>query len=154
MSDYEKPLIDACLTDKKSLYRVVGELKPDDFESNVCQKAFITISNLVKEGKPVTITTLCDQVKSIPPDLFTPNHINGEELEYFISKVKEQGKGRQLKRIIAQCQDITEREEMGIDEKIQLVQDVILSSFGNSKKEEMSTQAIGDLVLKMYEEKK
>ena len=43
---------------------------------------------------------------------------------------------------------------MGIDEKIQLVQDVILSSFGNYKKEEVSTHAIGDMVLKMYEEKK
>ena len=154
MSDYEKSIIDSCLSDKKNLYRVIGELYPDDFTSALCQKAFVTIASLVKKGVPVTSVTLCDRDPSIPQDLFCTAGVNGDNLDYFISKLKDQGKLKRLKKTIAQCQNIIESPEVTPDEALQLTQDIILGSFANHKKDDMDTEDIGDAVLKLYEEKK
>ena len=155
MSDFEKSIIDGCLSDKKALYRVISELRTEDFESAVCRKAFSIMSCLVKSGDPVTIETLHDRDNSIHLDLFSADSpLSKDNFNYYIGKVQEQGKGKRLKQIIAKCQNIIEGTETSADEKIQLVQDIVSCGFTNTSKDEMDTSAIGDTVIKRYKEQK
>lgn len=154
MSDFEKSIIDSCLSDKRNLYGVLHELQPEDFESAVCQKALIAMSRLVKNGDPVTSVTLCDYDKTIPQDLFGDNGVGGQDLDYFIKKVQEQGKEKRLNKMVDHCQNILKNSETSIDEKVELVQNLVLQGTNTNRAPEMDTQSIGDAVLALYEDAK
>ncbi|MBW1854924.1 MAG: AAA family ATPase [Deltaproteobacteria bacterium] len=154
MSDYERAVIDSCLANKRNIPLIVGELQPEDFESAVCSKAFTAINNLFDNSKPITQVTLCDNDSSIPADLFGESYIEGENLEYYISKVKEQGKRKRLKRAIAQCSNIVESQEIETDEAIHLIQDTILGNLNTYKEKDKDIEEIADTILKQYKERK
>ncbi|MCK5513499.1 MAG: AAA family ATPase, partial [Deltaproteobacteria bacterium] len=155
MSDYERAVIDSCLANKKNIPLIVGELQPEDFESAVCNKAFTAINNLFNNSKPITQVTLSDNDSSIPADLFGESYIEGENLEYYISKVKEQGKRKRLKRALAQCSSIVESQEIETDEAIHLIQDTILGNLNTYNKEkDKDIEEIADTILKQYKERK
>lgn len=154
MSDFEKTIIDSCIADKKNIPIVINKLSPMDFNDPICRKAFIVISNLFRKGDPVTVLTLSENNKDIPAHLFGDGYIEGENLDYYISKVKDQGNRKRQKGLIGKLSDIVDNPELEANEVDQIIQDKVFNYLNKNKASETDNKSIGDLVLEQYEENK